>query len=386
MRVKEFPILYVDDEKANRVVMKHSIGEDFTLLVAESGEHALKIMEKEFIAVLLADQRMPYMTGVDLAEKVRDLYPEMIRVIITAYSDLEATVDAINRGRVNRFIKKPWIREELVAVMFESVQAYHNSQIIKEIQERLTNLDRITALGIMASAIAHDMRQPLAYVVPAVELLTHDAKQLKELTLDEKATKIFDRMERGLREVTEGVDMLKTVSSSLLDSLNDKQMVTELVFLKEVVKNIVAITHSTVTRRAKFDLDLPRKEVYCYGSSSRLSQLLVNLLLNAVQAIEPGDKTNNKVSLRAGCEGEYILIEVQDTGRGIKEEDKLRIFNPFFSTRGQMGTGLGLTICRQIVDDHDGSIEVFSTPGVGSTFRVRLPWVKSNSHVAFTLD
>ena len=173
---RDYPILYVDDDHANRVVMKHNLGGDFTLLLADSGAAALEILAREPVAVLLTDQRMPMMSGVELAERVRQIYPEVVRVIITAYSDLDATVDAINRAQVARFIKKPWTREELLAVMRESIQSHYNARLLKRLQEKLGQLDRMTTIAVMGSSIAHDLRQPMTLFTPAVDSLRRSSE------------------------------------------------------------------------------------------------------------------------------------------------------------------------------------------------------------------
>ncbi|MBN1946816.1 MAG: hybrid sensor histidine kinase/response regulator [Bradymonadales bacterium] len=376
MNFSDYPILYVDDEQANRVVMKHNLGKEFTLFLAESGSQALEILERENICVLLADQRMPGMTGVDLVERVRLAYPDIIRVIITAYSDLEATIDAINRGQVSRFVKKPWTREELSAILRESIQSFYNAVLVKRLQDRLMSLDRISAVGIMASSIAHDIRQPLTYIEPNLEMMQRDFQALASLGFPERSEPVVQRMAECLSDAFEGVKMLRVLSHTLLESLSNKPISKSMVDLKEIINGVLAITRSTVTRRARLKLEVPEGEIRLLGSSTRLSQLLINLLLNAVQAVEPGEPLKNQIVLRCQIQGGQIVIEVEDSGKGISPENQERIFNPFFTTKGQTGSGLGLTICKQAVQEHDGTIQLFSTLGKGSLFRVVLPWTR----------
>ena len=101
-------VLFVDDEEPNLVVFEAVCGDDFPVLTASSGAAGLELMREHEIGVVLTDQRMPGMTGIELLEKVETEYPETIRLLITAYSDLQAAEDAINRGHVRRYMRKPW--------------------------------------------------------------------------------------------------------------------------------------------------------------------------------------------------------------------------------------------------------------------------------------
>jgi len=374
MDPRDYPILYVDDERANRVVMKHNMGREFTLLMAESADQALQIMSGEPVAVLLADQRMPHVTGVDLAEQVLQRYPDVVRVIITAYSDLEATIDAINRARVNRFIKKPWTREELVAVMMESIRSYHNGQLIKKLQDRLMQLDRVTAVAVMASAIAHDLRQPLAYIEPTLDLLKIDVEYLIGRRLpDLQVRERLGCMKDALGDLGQGVEKFKVISTTLLKSLKNQPVSTDVVDLNQVVQSAVVITRGTLIRRAQFQMELPDEPVSMVASEGRVIQLVVNLLLNAAQAIPQGAVMTNTIGLMLTAAENQVTIAVRDTGCGISPEDREQIFTPFFTTKGPSGSGLGLAICKQIVDEMQGTIDITSAEGEGSVFSITLP-------------
>jgi signal transduction histidine kinase len=378
VNVKDYPILYVDDDNANRVVMRHNLGSEFTLLVAESGAEALEVLAREPIAVLLADQRMPGMSGVDLAERALQLYPEVFRVIITAYSDLEATIDAINRGRVSRFIKKPWTREELAAVLHESIQSCHNARIIKDLQQRLSQIDRATTIAVMASAIAHDLRQPMAYLELELGVIRNDVASLVRRRSavtqgSPELAPVVDRLAASVTDMEHGLRKLMVISEAMVASLRNQEAHRARIDLRKVVQSAVTLAQTTVHARAILDVDLPAEEVPLRASEGKLLQLIVNLLLNAAQAIGPGPALNNLVRLQLRSERGGVTLSVDDTGCGIPPERLDQIFVPFFTTKGAQGTGLGLAICKQIVEELAGTISVESTIGRGSRFRVWLP-------------
>ena len=375
MDYRAFPILYVDDESANRVVIKHNLGKEFTVLLAESAPAALEILSTQFVAVLLADQRMPGVTGVELAAITRDRWPEIVRVIITAYSDLEATIDAINRAHVSRFLKKPWAPEELVAVLKESVGSFHSARLLKALQERLLQLDRISSIAIMSSAIAHDLRQPLTFVNPSLEMIQADAAELRALapSLSPRAARAVERINGCVADAVLGIDKVQTLIDTLMRSIRSQNESRSRLDLREVVKNAVTLTRTTVLAVANLSVDLPERAVQIYASEGRLMQLTVNLLLNAAQSLDPERHMTNRVEIRLRAAGDRAALEVLDTGCGIPPEAASEIFKPLFSTKGAAGSGLGLAICKQVVDELAGTIDVETKVDQGTCFRVTLP-------------
>jgi signal transduction histidine kinase len=374
MDTRDYPILYVDDDHANRVVMKHNLGSEFSLLLADSGAAALEILAHHPVAVLLADQRMPEMSGVDLAARARHLYPDVVRVIITAYSDLDATIDAINRAQVARFIKKPWTREELLAVMRESIQSHHNTRLIQRLQEKLFQLDRMTALAVMGSSIAHDLRQPMALIDPTLDVLQSDLAALQAIPLPDAARARVEEMAITLASLREPVNRLKLITDTVLDSLRGRAPTVEVLDLRHVVEAALSLMRGAVIARARLEVKLPGTAVKVRAAEGPLVQLVVNLVLNAVQALpECRSSMSQRISVRLRAADGRAVLEVEDTGRGIAPETLGRIFTPFFTTKGSQGTGLGLAICKQIVDDNHGTIEVQSVVGRGTTFTVMLP-------------
>jgi signal transduction histidine kinase len=374
MDFKAYPILYVDDERANRVVMKHNLAQEFTLHIADGAAAALEILAVEKVAVLLTDQRMPRVTGVDLAEQTWRNHPAVIRVIITAYSDLEATIEAINRARVNRFIKKPWTREELVAVMRESIVAYHNGQLIEQLQQRLVQLDRLSSVAILGSSIAHDFRQPLAYVAPVLQLMAEDLAELRQQAIDPpSAAQAVERVHQGLLDLERGFERLSTMAHTLLTSLRQREPSPKAFDLRQIIQNATDLTRGAVGPKGMLRLRLPDEPVLVHASEGRLYQLIVNLVLNAIQSLDQRNKAANRIEVHLAQQAGQAAIAVTDTGCGIEPEQLSEIFKPLVTSKGDSGSGLGLAIGQQVVDELGGGIAVESEPGRGSRFSVTIP-------------
>ncbi len=376
MDYKDYPILYVDDKQANRILMKANLDADFTVLLADSTQKALEIVSDKFVAVLLTEQQMPGETGVDLAEKVRGLYPEVKRIIITATSDLEATIEAINRARVNRFIRKPVVTEEIAAVIKECIQSYHDASLVHQLQEKIIQWDRVSSLSVIASSIAHDLNQPLSYIEPTIKMMRSDIQglmvpntsaQLHQGTVNE----ILEQLD----DVSHGIERMKIISTTLLKSLRTEPYKMDPVNMRKIVENAVTITKTVIVNRASLNLELPQKQesTSIIGSESQGIQLIVNMLLNAVNAIEIGASSTNRISLRLKTTDESVTIEVEDTGRGFAPEEVKNIFSPFFVTNGELSGGLGLPICKQVVEELNGTIRVDTQKGHGTCYYIDLP-------------
>ena len=154
-------VLFVDDDEANLVVCEAACGDEFDVVTATSAEAALACMQREEVGVIVADQRMPGTTGVELLERVRVEYPDTVRVLITAYSDIQAAIAAINRGRVRRYLRKPWEPGELKAELKDALDIYAMSRKLSAMEVRLRETERVDALGIVAASIAYEMKNPM---------------------------------------------------------------------------------------------------------------------------------------------------------------------------------------------------------------------------------
>src|SRR4030043_1230638 len=140
------PILYVDDEEDNLTVFNSAFRRDYEVHLAKSGQEGLKIMKKHPIQLIITDQRMPEMTGIQFLEKVIPKYPNCIRMILTGFSDIEAIIQAINTGRVYRYITKPWNKNELKLNIDKGLETFklkeQNRKLIEDLKEANKTLEQ----------------------------------------------------------------------------------------------------------------------------------------------------------------------------------------------------------------------------------------------------
>lgn len=237
-------------------------------------------------------------------------------------------------------------------------------------QAELAHAARVATLGELSASIAHEVNQPLAAIVTSGEAglrwLRRDVPDLKEVT-----TTIGHVVAQG-RRASEIVTRIRTFLKKAppqRDMLQIGEIIEEATALvaRELAKDQV-----TLTVESQHDLPPIR------GDRVQLQQVLVNLLINAGQAMsgQPGSRT---ITLRAGNEdSETLAIMVQDSGPGIQPEDLPRLFDPFFTTKDG-GMGMGLAICRTTVEAHGGRLSVASTPGSGTTFHLTLPFSQEHA-------
>jgi len=141
-----YSILYIDDEENNLISFKSTFRRDYHIHVASTGKVGLEIMEKHNIQLVITDQRMPDMSGIEFLEKIVPLYPDCMRMIMTGFSDMEAIIQAINKGNIYRYVSKPWNREELKIIIDSALEVYNlksqNKHLIEDLKEANQNLER----------------------------------------------------------------------------------------------------------------------------------------------------------------------------------------------------------------------------------------------------
>lgn len=227
---------------------------------------------------------------------------------------------------------------------------------VRALTDQLIRADRLAAMGELTAGVAHEVRNPLGVIRASVQLL-------------EDAECDAERVRQAGEVVKQEIDRLDKVIKALLDFGRPSSPTMVLIDPVEILQDVVLFTgrfarQSDVTIAEAYPSDLPRIR----GDSDQLKQVFLNLITNAVQAME---STGGAIRLTAEEQGDFVVVTVQDSGPGIPAEKIGKVFDPFYSTR-DAGTGLGLTIVHRIIDEHDGHIEVESG-SEGTTFRVSIP-------------
>ncbi|WP_240358192.1 ATP-binding protein [Myxococcus vastator] len=239
----------------------------------------------------------------------------------------------------------------------------------KAMQAQLVVSDRLAAVGTLAAGVAHEINNPLAFVLSNLSFLAGELHALAR----ELPSGRMGELEEVLREATDGAHRVRQIVRDLRTFSRGDDEVATAVNVQAVLESAITLARSELKQRAQLVRDY-REVPLVEGNEGRFGQVFLNLLINAAQAIPLGRSEQHEVRLTLRKAGDRVVIEVRDTGVGMPPEVRARIFDPFFTTKpvGE-GTGLGLSICHGIVTGFGGDISVESEEGRGSTFRVSLP-------------
>jgi PAS domain S-box-containing protein len=250
----------------------------------------------------------------------------------------------------------------------------------KGLEQHLIQSDRLAALGTLAAGVAHEMNNPLSYVSANINFAAEGLTELLA-TLEKPGGALDPASLKGmvkdfldaLSDAKEGTARILRVVGDLKNFARNDDPSQGSADVARALETAISMATPELKLRARVVKQLSEVPLV-RGSEARLGQVLLNLLINAAQAIPEGAPDKNRVEVRLRQDDGTVVVEIQDTGTGIAPEIRARIFEPFFSTKPRgVGTGLGLSICHDIIARIGGDISVESTVGQGSCFRVRLP-------------
>jgi signal transduction histidine kinase len=386
-------LLVVDDQEAVIASVEELFRGRYQVLSARNVAEALALIRQGQIAVVMADQRMPGVSGSELLAHVATLEPDVTRILMTAYADLDAVMQAINQGKIYYYVSKPWEPNELEAIIDKAVE-YHvllrerrsliaelqqaNNELEAkvrartwELQEKNIALEEMNTLkNEVLGMAAHDLRSPIGNI-----------HNLAELILD-------DDGEMGEEERAEIVTMICNLSQGMMNLLNDLLDITaiesgkiDLQPMPVAMRPYLRETehyHRLLAERKKihFITEVADNIPMAVFDQARIRQVLNNLLSNAIKF----SPMHTVVRLQVYSTPAGIEFSVIDHGQGIRSEELGRLFGAFQRTSakptaGEHSTGLGLSICKKIVELHGGRIGVESEVGRGSRFFFVLPLI-----------
>ncbi|HVU03186.1 MAG TPA: ATP-binding protein [Polyangiaceae bacterium] len=237
----------------------------------------------------------------------------------------------------------------------------------RDTQAQLIRADRLSAMGTLAAGVAHEINNPLAYLMLNLQYLMRELPRF-----DGEPARLSALLER-LAEAEHGARRVSSIVGDLKSFARPEQHDRGPVSVPQVVMAAAKVAGPQIRERARLVEvyeDVPLVE----ASALRLEQVFINLLVNAAHAIPEGKPNENRISVTVRAEADRVVVEVSDTGTGIPKDALPRVFDPFFTTKPRgVGTGLGLPISRGIVISSGGDIGVVSETGVGTTFRVSFP-------------
>lgn len=389
-------VAVVDDEPSLRALLTTMlVHAGFDVVEYADGELAYQGYLDNKPDLLLIDVWMPGRSGHDVCRQIRqDLKDTLTPIIImTGNDDLSAINDAFESGATDFFPKPINVPLLLQRIRY----ALRNTDAWRQratYQHQMLQSEKMASLGQLAAGVAHEINNPIGYVISNVQVLStyadslshylakieqiaeSDSSQEKRLAelesarLDSRIEAIRSDLPEMMVDIEDGVQRISEIVKSLKIYAHPEEVKLTATDLNELLLSVRKMIVGELKYRAEVKLSLPECSVWVMANPSKLYQVLMNLLINAVQAI---DHDQGIVELVLRPDAQYALIEVIDNGTGMSDEVISRMFDPFFTTKGiGVGTGLGLSVSKAIVEKHNGRLDVASEPGKGTTFTLRL--------------
>lgn len=379
LNAKRHTVLVVDDEPDVIQSVKDLLRLDYNVVGATRASEGIRLLAEQEVHVVMTDQRMPEMTGVEFLNRIRDEHPNAMRLLFTGYADLRAVIDAINQGSVYRYITKPWDPEELQSVVREACQRcdllMERKRLLTELEAKNVALARTSELkSAFIRVVGHELRTPLTIQLGLTRLaLRTDSLAPPEvrdwLTRIERATQRLYQRSEQLMALLHGEHFTRGLDRSRVD-------------LADIVRDAADEVRPFVERRGQvLVVDAPSDLGMVEVDGPKIEDSLNQLLLNAIKFTPDG----GAVTVTARRLHGSARIEVRDSGEGVPQASMEHLFEPFFTgfdtdrhssgtfEFGARGLGLGLSVVKAFVEMHGGSVHAWRQAQGGMVFSIDLP-------------
>ncbi len=361
----EFTLLVIEDEPDMRRFLVSSLEKKFRVLQASDGRRGLELALARKPDLVLVDLMLPEMNGLDICQNLKssDETRHIRVVLLTARGDERSRLSALERG-ADDFLTKPFSTLELTTRLENLLAASRldrqlktrNSDLeraltqLKETESQLIQSEKINAISGLSAGLLHEIFNPLNFMMMAIQLAKNSAPES-----DPKLKETLDDIENGMLRINDIVTDLRAFAYP------EKNVKMRDVALADVIKSAKRLTsHEFKNIR----LVEPQSNEVVFGSKTQLTQVFVNLILNAIWAVNKRKPADPEIRIEITPIGEKATIKVRDNGIGIDQAILPRIFDPFYTTKGVgEGMGLGLSVCHTIIKNHGSELIVKSEPG-----------------------
>ncbi|MFV1951487.1 MAG: ATP-binding protein, partial [Nitrospinota bacterium] len=390
---KEHTILVVEDNPDMAKLLKFVLKDNYNILLARDGEEGINLTRKYLPDLVLSDIMMPKKNGYELCDDIKsDIKTKHIPIIlITSKTQISMKLEGFAHG-ADDYISKPFNSKELIARVTSFINLHRlereiqnrNEELekalrdLKDMQAQLIQSEKLASLGQMMSGLAHEIKNPINIISNGMYSLEKRISKIVEQyeQIKDKPTGDYEEILNKIGDLSKiiqnGINRIKNIVDNFSkfarkDSGKFKKhdihegIESTLFLLKEMMGDRIEV-------HRKFDL---KEKIMC--SMSQINQAIMNILINAINAIEEKNEKGN-IWINTSRKNGQGIISIRDDGTGIPEENKDKIFDPFFTTKDPgKGTGLGLGICYRIIKDHKGKIDLKSELNKGTEFLITLP-------------
>ncbi len=376
-----YSILYVDDEEINLRGFEMILEDQYKIYTATSGKKALELLHQhDDIKLIITDQRMPEMKGVEFLVQAQHILPESIRVILTGYSDINVIIEAVNDCNIFRYLSKPWKENEMSEAIRNALETYQlrednknlcvqlksiNESLEETVKERTQHLVELNEeKNRLINVVSHDLRAPLNNIMGLASLL-----KMSEYALNEAATDVVAKVSESAIRLSHMIRRILDVGAIESKKINLQIEKVNLVdSLKKVSANFqIAAKEKRISLHHEFSGDCVCAQI----DPNFFIEVMENLVSNALKF----SQFDKRITLKVLKNDHHVQAIVKDEGPGISKQDQLKLFQNFQTlsarpTAGELSTGLGLSICKKYVEAMNGRIFCKSEIGNGAEFVV----------------
>ncbi len=380
---KKCAVLYVDDEEKSLVNFARAFGENFRVFTAANAQDGFKLLQKhrDEIGLLMTDQRMPGEKGVWLLERARQLRPRILRILVTAFADMDAAIAAVNSGAIYKYVSKPWDPPQMELTLKQGLEFFmvqaERDQLLHEKMSVLRNMmiaDRIVSLGLLAAGLSHHIKNSLVAVKTFLDLAP---MKMDEERASKNGLRNPDFWKDYHSNVQSQIGKINTLLADLRSSSDGgsaSQFADEVKLPQVVSAALEMFKAEFAARRIEIDNQIPDSLPPLRADKPKFQRLFELLLKDELAMLPAGSRILLLAELSGDGAKPEIVFRLTDNGPGLPQGALSVVFDPFV-VRGAAPSeyGINLMACFFIVHHHGGKIEAQSQPGRGTTFTIRLP-------------
>ncbi len=365
-------VLLVDDEADIREVLRMSLEDlGYAVQTVENGQEALRRFEEIRPAIVLTDIKMPVVDGIEVLKRVKRINPETEVIMITGHGDMKLAIESL-KNEATDFITKPIHIDALEISLKRAADRIVMRQQLRDyttglealVREKIELQDHLSSLGLMLGSISHGIKGLLTGLDGGIYLVEAGLRR-----------EDLDQVREGWAAVKQVIERIRRMIADILFYAKKRELrwerIDALAFAEEVAAGFAPKAEAQgIVFERRFDPAGATLNI----DPGYIHSALANILENAIDAcLRDETKTEHRVVFSLHADPDDIVFAVQDNGIGMSAETREKLFTLFFTSKGRKGTGLGLFVANQIVEQHGGTIHVDSVPGRGSRFVMRIP-------------
>lgn len=352
-------LLYLDDEENNLVAFKALFRRDYEIYTSTSAQEAVQLLNEHHIPVILSDQKMPEISGVEFFELTKQDFPNAIRILVTGYADIEAVIDAINKGGVYRYVTKPWDENDLRICIENAFEKYHSGIELEQKNRALTQAN--AELERFIYSASHDLRAPIVSIKGVVQLAQMES-------LGEKEAGYFSMIEKSANKLDEFVQNIIHYYQNAKSDVENHALDFN-TFIPQLIDNYKGYEGAD-RMEIRFTVN-STGPFYC--DDYRCKIVLGNLISNAIK-FRDVTKQASILDIEVIQNNEKALVKMTDNGLGIQPEDLLMMEELFAGKSDKApGTGVGMYLIKEAVQKLGGKISVSSVFKDHAKFIIEIP-------------